>query len=215
MENVVGTIVVVMPQVITNGDDVKFISELINKIKEEFNHNVKRVYVAGVSNGASMSIRLAQEIPEKITAFASIISQMPVNSECSDSNVPISALFMNGTGDPIVPYEGGKIISNRGELESTDKSIDYWTSRNNTDTEAIKQTFSDIDTSDSSIVEKYVYPNGVSNTEVVLYKVIGGGHTEPSLTQRHRSIYLAFAGEQNGDIEAAEEIWFFFKAKSK
>ena len=88
-------------------DDVKFINELINKIQQEFNHNDKRVYVSGVSNGASMSIRLAQEIPEKITAFASIVSQMPVNSECVDSNVPISALFMNGTDDPFVPYVGG------------------------------------------------------------------------------------------------------------
>ena len=79
----------------------------------------------------------------------------------------------------------------------------------------MEQPFADIDTSDDSIVEKHLYPNGVNNTEVVLYKVVRVGHTVPSLLQRYGAIHLAFAGAQNGDVEAAEEIWDFFKTKSK
>ena len=201
----------------TNPDteDVAFISELIDQTSAEFNFDLGRVYVAGVSNGATMASRLVQEIPEKIAAFASIINSMPANSECQDSNVPVSALFMNGTDDPLVPYEGGQIGSDRGEVQSTAASVAYWVARNNTDTQPIEQDFDDLDTDDGSTVKKYTYLNGADNTEVVLYEVNGGGHTEPSLEERYGSLYLAIVGTQNGDIEMTEEIWAFFRTKSK
>ena len=65
-------------------DDVAFLSQLIDKIKAEYNHDNDRVYVAGVSNGASMAIRLAQEIPEKIASL------------CLDSNLHGWQLGMSG-----------------------------------------------------------------------------------------------------------------------
>lgn len=196
-------------------DDVLFLSELLDKIELEFSPDMDRVYIAGVSNGASMAIRLTQEIPERIAAFASIVTTMPVNSECPDSSVPISALFMNGTEDLIAPYGGGSIVNNRGQVQSTDESVDYWLNRNNTDRTPSITTFEDIDDSDGGTVEKYVYENGLDNTEVVLYKVIGGGHTEPSLIERYSQVYLNIVGKQNGDIEMANEVWSFFKNKSK
>ena len=196
-------------------DDVAFLSQLIDKIKAEYNHDNDRVYVAGVSNGASMAIRLAQEIPEKIAIFASIVTSMAGNSECLDTNIPISALFMNGTADPLAPYDGGQVASNRGLVLSTDESIDYWVSRNNTDTNPIETPLDNIDNNDNSTVVKYLYTNGTNNTEVVLYKVIDGGHAEPSLQERYGNLFLAIVGVQNGDIEMAHEVWDFFKTKSK
>ncbi|MFK8163841.1 MAG: PHB depolymerase family esterase [Lewinella sp.] len=196
-------------------DDVAFISQLIDNTLVEFNYDSDRIYIAGVSNGASMSIRLAQEIPEKIAAFASIVNSMPGNSECPVSDVPLSVLFMNGTADPLVPYEGGQIASNRGLVQSTTASVAYWVARNNTDTQPIVQDFDDRDPDDGSTVKKYHYLNGTNNTEVVLYEVIGGGHTEPSLVERYGNLYLAIVGTQNGDIEMAEEVWDFFRGKTR
>lgn len=196
-------------------DDVAFISELIDKTSIELNIDPDRVYIAGVSNGASMALRLAQEIPEKLAAFAAIVNSMPANSECPVSNVPVSALFMNGTADPLVPYEGGQIASNRGLVQSTAASVAYWVDRNNTDGQPIEQDFDDLDTDDGSTVKKYQYLNGTNNTEVVLYEVIGGGHTEPSLVERYGNLYLAIVGTQNGDVEMAEEVWEFFRTKTR
>jgi len=196
-------------------DDVAFISELIDKISIEINIDPNRVYLAGVSNGASMSLRLAEEIPEKLAAFAAIVNSMPANSECPVSNVPLSALFMNGMADPLVPYEGGQIASNRGLVQSTTASVAYWVARNNTDTQPIEQDFEDLNTNDGSTVKKYQYLNGTNNTEVVLYEVIGGGHTEPSLVERYGNLYLAIVGTQNGDVEMAEEVWAFFRTKTR
>jgi polyhydroxybutyrate depolymerase len=73
----------------------------------------------------------------------------------------------------------------------------------------------DINKKDKSTVEKYIYINGLNNTEVALFKIIGGGHTEPSITKRYGSRYLKLVGNQNNDIEMANEVWDFLKNKSK
>lgn len=196
-------------------DDVLFISELLEKVKSEYNHNEDKVYIAGISNGGQMAIRLALEIPEKITAFASVIASMSDSSECTNSTVPISALFMNGTEDPILPYDGGQMTGNRGLVKSTEENISYWTNRNNITNAPIEQTINDINNSDNCNAVKYSYQNGSNNTEVMLYKIISGGHAEPSISERYGNFFLSIVGNQNGDFEMANEIWSFFEGKSK
>lgn len=196
-------------------DDVKFIKNLIEKIEQEYSHDKGRVYITGISNGALMTQRLAEEIPEKIAAFASVVNSLPANSICIEGDEVISALYMNGTVDPLVPYGGGQISSNRGIVKSTDESILYWIQRNQTDTTPIIENFDNINIDDNSTVEKSTYQNGLNNSEVILYKIIGGGHTEPSKSEKYSQIYKNIVGEQNEDIEMAEEIWEFFKDKAK
>jgi len=196
-------------------DDVQFISDLLAAIEQDYNHDVSRVYVAGVSNGALMANRLVQEIPEKFAAFASIVNNMPGNSVCLDGDEAVSALYMNGTTDLFVPYNGGQIIDNRGAVIPTDDCILYWVERNQTDTTPVVENFENINTEDNSTVVKSTYHNGLNGSQVVLYKIIGGGHTEPSLVEHYSQAYLNIVGEQNEDIEMAEEVWKFFEDKVK
>lgn len=196
-------------------DDVLFISQVLVKIKKEHNHNVNKVFVAGVSNGGQMAIRLAMELPEKITAFAAIVASMPTNSQCEDSTIPVSALFMNGTADPILPYEGGQMASDRGLVKSTEESITYWNKRNGIMNKPVETTINDTIKKDKSTAIKLLYKNGINKTEVVLYKIINGGHTEPSRTEKYRKFYKSIVGNQNEDIEMANEVWKFFKDKKK
>ena len=58
---------------------------------------------------------------------------------------------------------------------------------------------------------KYSYVNGVNDSEVLLYRVNNGGHTEPSIAERYANIWKLIVGNQNGDVEMAEEVWDFFK----
>ncbi|MEL6558539.1 MAG: hypothetical protein AAFQ94_10165 [Bacteroidota bacterium] len=198
-----------------NSADVLFISSLIDFIIDTYQADSGKVYALGTSNGGHLCIRLAEEIPDKLTAFGAILASNAINSQCLRSNVPISALFMNGTSDPILPYEGGEMAFDRGEVLSTEASVNYWIDKNNTNAVPQISSFDDIDVNDNSTVEKHLYLNGTDNTEVVLYKVIGGGHTEPSIEERYNSIFLSLTGNQNGDIEMANEVWAFFKNKSR
>jgi polyhydroxybutyrate depolymerase len=194
-------------------NDVQFIVDLLDFIKEKYNSDDSRVFAVGTSNGGHFANRLAREIPDRITAFASIVASSAVNSVCSDSTEPVSALFMNGTGDPIMPYDGGD--TGNGVVFSTESTVSYWVQRNATDTIPVVTNFPDINTNDSSTVTRYLYENGENGTEVVLYKVNNGGHTEPSISEHYSSIWLWIVGNQNGDIEMANEVWNFFKTKTR
>jgi polyhydroxybutyrate depolymerase len=189
-------------------DDVGFITTLLDTLKTSLRYDDRKVFMVGTSNGGHFVMRLAQEIPHRMTAFASIVASGPASSKCNTSTIPVSALFMNGTADPLVPYLGGN--TENGSVISTDSSIAYWVKRNGTQTSPIITEFPQ---KSSSKVIAYRYPHGIQDTEVMLYKVEGGGHIEPSRRERYSFLWTAFAGTQNGDIESAEEIWSFFKRK--
>jgi len=196
-------------------DDSSFIAALLDEVASTYSVDANRVYVNGTSNGGHLAYRLAQEIPDRLTAIAMVIAANPGDPECVEANIPISVLIMNGTGDPIMPYTGGIMAFNRGSVLSTDESIQYWVDRNKTDPTPDFVLVDDINTDDGSYIERFHYTNGTNQTEVLLYRIISGGHTEPSIVERYNSLFLLAVGAQNGDIEMAEEIWSFFKGKSK
>jgi polyhydroxybutyrate depolymerase len=51
------------------GNDVLFTSNLLDYIINKYQANSSKIYAVGTSNGGHFSIRLAQEIPNRITAF--------------------------------------------------------------------------------------------------------------------------------------------------
>lgn len=195
-------------------NDVQFTVSLLDLIKAKYNSNDSKVFAVGTSNGGHFANRLAQEIPERITAFASIVASNAANSECLNTTTKVSALFMNGTDDPFLPYEGGE-IDTTGEVISTENSVAYWVQRNATDTTPVITDLPNLNTNDGSTITTYWYGNGGEGTEVILYKVTNGGHTEPSIAERYSPLWLAIVGNQNGDIEMASEVWNFFKTKTK
>ena len=53
-------------------DDVGFISALIDKLVGDYGIDSKRIYATGFSNGAMMSFKLGEKIPDKIAAIAPV-----------------------------------------------------------------------------------------------------------------------------------------------
>jgi polyhydroxybutyrate depolymerase len=196
-------------------DDTAFISQLIDHLIREYPIDPRRVYVVGTSNGGGMAVRLAIDIPDKLAAVASIVFTGAANSECPMPKKPVSILFMNGTEDPFAPYNGGKVGKDkfeRGTVLSVKQVVDLWLTANRIKNKTPKVTqIPDRDADDDTHVEVYTYSGGQRGTEVVHYKVIGGGHVEPSLKERMGWIWIKIVGKQNNDMEMAEEIWKFFK----
>ena len=199
----------------SDADDVKFIEKLIDTISLSYPLDRDRVYASGASNGGLMVLRLAVEEPEKFAAVASIIAAMPADSKCRPPQVPISVLFMNGTADKFMPYGGGTISNppkpEHGTALSTEESVQIFTTLDATAGQPEVYRFADLDPNDGGRVTRYRYIGGRDGTEVVLYKVEGGGHSAPSIKERYSALFELFFGKQNHDIEAVEEIWSFFK----
>ena len=199
------------------GDDVTFLSYLLDEVKSQYGSIHSRVYVTGTSNGGLMTQRLADEIPEKINAIAIVVASKPLNTECIDSTAVLPVLFMNGTDDPILPYDGGEIGSDRGKVLSTPDTVNYWINRNQTELSPVVTMLSDVNLGDGSQVIRYSYYGSAGNPAnefglVEHYEIVNGGHTEPSIAERYSNLYKLIVGNQNADLEMAEEIWRFFSS---
>ena len=149
-------------------------------------------------------------------AAVPVVASMPA-MRCSDPVHPISVLFMNGTDDPLLPYNGGTVVPHipgRGTVLSAQESVNFWVDFNQTSSSLTIINFPDINLEDNSSVKSYTYSNGIEGTQVVLYEVSGGGHVEPSIQKQYSAILELSLGKQNHDIEMAKEIWSFFKNKT-
>ena len=173
-------------------NDVAFLSELIDHVVATEKCNSKRVYFTGGSNGGMMTHRVGIELGDKIAAIAPMISNIPVDiikSAKPKSKMPV--LIMNGTEDPMIPYEGGAVgVLGRkyGKIVSTDESIRFWKKNNKISNTKTHQKLDDVNSKDESTVEVIRYGDKQSKYPVVLYKIVGGGHTLPGRTQFRKGL---------------------------
>ncbi|NND79773.1 MAG: prolyl oligopeptidase family serine peptidase [Maribacter sp.] len=198
-------------------DDVKFLNVLVDSVSRKYPVDKKRIYAHGTSNGGHMAYRLALESTEKFSAIAAVVAAMPRNNACEKPTGPISVLIMNGTTDPILPYNGGGVGRRnshkeaRGIVLSTAHTVKYWLANNGITSNPTVKYLQNFNKSDDSSVVVKQYVGGQNNTEVILYEVRGGGHTEPSLNEYYGWLYRKIVGNQNKDTEMAEEVWKFFE----
>jgi polyhydroxybutyrate depolymerase len=185
-------------------DDIGFINALIDTIMSSYNIDTAKVYSTGMSNGGFMSITLACELSHRVSKVASVTGTMVAGQAMScnpDSGIPV--MLIHGTNDPTVPYNGGGTVI--PAMLGVDSVIRFWVNLNECQTTPIFTPVPNNDPNDGSTAERYDYIQGKDNSSVVLYKIIGGGHTWPGST-------IQLAGT-NMDFSASEEIWNFFKAE--
>jgi len=205
-------------QVNSRANDVAFIASLLDAVASEWAVDRERVYVSGTSNGGFMALRLAQELSGRVAAVASVAAGMPAVPACSAPENPVSVLFMNGTDDNHMPYLGG-YLSNppdpaHGSVLSTPDSVRYWVEFNRVATDPLVHVFPDLDPGDGGIVERFTHVDGLAGTEVVLYRVNGGGHSAPSIRERYSALFERYFNRQNHDVEMTTELWQFFRDKT-
>ena len=191
-------------------DDVGFIGVLISQLRSEYPIDPQRIFATGISNGGLMSFRLGCSLPETIRSIAPVTASIP--SAIADTCVRgsgVALILFNGTDDPLVPYDGGQIRvfgNNRGEVLSTTETIRIFVERNGCADDA--QPTEMVDRSnDGTRVTALAYRDCRSKSQVLLYRIEGGGHTWPGGYQ-----YLSerLVGRTSHDINACDEIWRFF-----
>lgn len=192
-------------------DDVGFISSLIDSLIITGDADSSNIFVTGMSNGGMMTYRLGIEIGSKIKAIAAVIANIPVSISEEKPAKKLPVLIMNGTEDPIIPWNGGKVKilwKNYGEVVSTEKTLNYWLSADSITSKPLVTILPDKDKEDNCRVEKAVYKAGNKPEQVVLFSIKGGGHNLPGGNTPDRPRVV---GHKCNDITATEEIWLFFK----
>ncbi len=195
-------------------DDVAFISSLIDDVERIATVDTRRVYATGISNGGLMCERLGLELGARIAAIAPVAGNMPTAlAQSLPAAIPaMPVLIMNGTADQLMPYDGGVVAGDLGTVLSVDATIALWRTLNHVERlgQPIATTLPDLDQHDGCTVDEAIYP-GQQRTQVVLCKIIGGGHTWPS----EPPDMLISRGLICRDISASAKIWEFFAAHPK
>ena len=193
-------------------DDVGFISALIDKMIQHHSIDASRIYATGISNGGFMSIRLALDLSEKIVAVAPVTAQLAKVNQDKRPGSPISIMIINGTKDPLVPYNGGhirlfRLRRSRGELLSTHATINKFKGFNQCSRVPEREPLLNAYPNDKTQVEIVKYTGCQEVSEVILVKVIGGGHTWPGGSQYLKPERV---GVVSKEINASELILDFF-----
>jgi len=202
----------VSEDVASESDDVGFVLAILDLVAESVRFDPDRVFVTGASNGGMMTFRLALEANDRFTAAAAVIANLPDPSECRPLADPIPMLIMNGTDDPLMPYEGGYVAGSaceRGRVMSTRETVDLWVAINHADPEFIIEAMPNSSWYDRSRVVVYTYLAGADGADVVYYEVAGGGHADPGRERLPAAIQAVTEGK-NRDIDGPTEIWAFF-----
>jgi len=196
-----------------NIDDLSFLQALIEKAESEYHIDTQQVFIAGWSNGGHMGFKAALERPEMFSAIAAISANLPTaeHSDCHAKGKPMSVLIMNGTEDPINPYQGGRVtlfgFGDRGQVLSSIQSAEYFADLAGHTTESMTQQVltQGLQHKQGSVVVKNWQATG--KAEISLVTLQGGGHLIP------QGFYRAprLLGNNTPEFNGPEFIWQFLE----
>ena len=185
-------------------DDVAFIDQLITYMTKHYPVDVRRVYVAGMSNGGFMTSTLGCALGDRIAAIAVVAASIGRQDTCIPT-IAMPVMYIQGTKDPLVPYASGKL--KKDSLYSHQEALDHWIAADDCGTRATKTEKPDSAGDGTSIIRE-TYRNPKTGVEVVGITIQNGGHAWPG-----GWAYLprAIIGVTTRNLDANEAIWAFFK----
>lgn len=213
-------------------DDVSYVEAMLAKLSRTVNIDSRRVYACGISNGGYFTQLLSLSIPEKIAACAVVASTLTRGGANCAGGRSVPIVFFLGTEDPLIPWDDGRKrdlgklgevlgigalgsldgpLAKMGGLNSAPETIDFWINHNGASGNPRVSQEPDSSPRDGTRVEKQVFGSGASS--VVLYKIVGGGHTWPGCLNL-RAI-SDISGPICQDIDASETMWEFFRNFSR
>ncbi len=189
-------------------DDVAFFRALVADVAAHAPVDSSRIYVAGMSNGGFMTERLICDASDLIAAAGIVAATLgdSLAGNCHAArSVPV--MTMNGTDDPLVPYQGGTLGGGRGTVLGAIPSLDEWVHRNGC-AERFRAIVLPDTARDGTTINERVYPCP-SGADVVGITVVHGGHTWPSGPQ-----YLPkrMIGISSRNLDGSRTLWTFFAA---
>jgi polyhydroxybutyrate depolymerase len=201
----------------SNADDIGFLAALVERVRGEYGLTTSRMFMSGGSNGAQMTHAFAFQRADLVGAVATGAGSLPVtpkSGRCTTGPTrPLPILLLHGSGDTQMPWNGGCVADlggacNRGRVISALDTRDRWLAINGRAGVTPTTAVIDSSTTDTGPANRFEYTGA---TPVQWWRLDGAGHAVPS-----RTVFSASnptTGTQNRDVEFAEVVWAFFKAR--
>lgn len=179
--------------------DPRYIADLIDKLRGEYDIDPNRIYANGLSNGGGMSWALSCRMPDRFAAIGMVGAALLLPSTWCKSTQPVPMIGIHGLRDTAAPYHGGASwVAPR--FESFPRFGAGWARRNRCAPAA-----NDVEIRDG--VTRREYERCANGATVVLYTLRDGGHTWPGGPE----LPEWFLGKTIRDFDATAEMWRFFE----
>lgn len=189
-------------------DEVAFVSALIDQLVNHDHADGSRIYATGISNGGMFTQRLGCALAGELAGIAPVAGPLPVDIApgCHPAR-PIPVLEIHGTDDPIVPYDGGHVSGrgSGGDVISVADTMSRWRSVDGCSSTTTTTVPDKVD--DGTHVRMTSGVGCQVGSRVVLYTVVGGGHTWPGGWPYLPAVII---GRVSGQFDASQVIWDFF-----
>ena len=185
----------------SNVNDLEFFFNLLDDVNQNNILDLNRVYAIGYSNGGMFSHFLACNTENIFAAIGDVAGTMLLDTynNCNPSS-PVPVLKIHGTSDNVVSYNG----YDQAGFKSVDDVINFWKMHNKSNDLFTLNNY--VSSSWAEYMgpvnyEKYTYESDENNSQVVHYKMLGGGHWwDYSFDENLKTSYL---------------LWDFFSKHSK
>lgn len=157
-----------------HGSDAAFVDELVSSLENTYCIDRSSVFAAGFSAGAAFTIIYSCARESRVAAVATVAVEFQLG--CTR---PMSILAFHGTEDPLVPYQNGAVgLSLPGvKVRGTQRNMGDWARLDRCGTVPRRVR------SGSQVIHQQWY-GCARGTSVVLYTIVGGGHTWPGADPR-------------------------------
>lgn len=187
-------------------DDSGFIGRLIDELQAEFPIDPARIYATGFSNGASLAMNLAIDLPGRLAAVAAVAG--PLWRTDRAPSRPTSLIYITGDEDPLNPLEGGEVVSPWGRShhrEPLQQTIDLWS-------QWIGCPGPAMESEPSPGVKRRRYGPGAAGAVLEFLVVVGMGHVWPG---GREVLAERLVGPMSHKLNATDAIWDFFQGAGR
>ncbi len=183
--------------------DAEFIAALIDRLAAEYAIDPARIYVNGMSNGGGMAFALSCLLADRIAAVGLVAAAQQLPSGWCAATRPMPVIAFHGDADRLVPYEGGPLGDPLNPVKPVYPAVrDWvaaWAARN-------RCAAGSVESAVAADVTRREYLDCAEDADVVLYTLLGGGHSWPGGKPPPRWR----VGATNTSIDATAAMWEFF-----
>ena len=190
-------------------DDAAFLRALAGKLVADGVADKRKIFLMGASTGGMLALRVGCEGPDYLAGVGALIAGLPAKLAAGCKPPPLAFLLMNGTANPLAPFQGGRanLAGFKEEIASAEATLAPFAAANECSAQRVAREFPDRDPTDGSrvVMERLV---GCKHL-VELVRVEGGGHTlpgRPARSDRGQSV-----GALNRDVNVSGLIASFLR----
>ncbi len=197
-------------------DDVEFLNQLVEHLSKKLSLpiDMNQIYIAGMSNGGLMALRMACEQPSWLSGVAVVAATMSpeIEAHCRAKThlKPLKMVFVFGDKDTAFLTNGKQVnpvkpSQQRGHHIGIKKTVQFWKKVNRCSQQNLNSILNN-DPQDKTSIVKNQYQG--CEQAVVFYDVKNGGHRWPSPNSSNGKFLVKRlnVGIASQDMSAGKEI---------